>query len=252
MANEIGIYCPSYKRPIGISTQKYFSSAKYVVCESQAESYKKQGHKLWVVPDSAQGNLCRIRNYILDNAPERKILLLDDDLDCIGIWWGRKHHRLDGEKALEYIESWFNLADEMGSKFLGLNCIQDKGSYREYTPFSFSIYIGGPFQGFIDNPLRYDENLPLKEDYDMTLQVLNKYRKVLRINYAHYFARQHSNKGGCASYRTIQREKEQFELLERKWGNKIVQRDSGKSSVTRKAEVVYDINPVIRIPIKGI
>lgn len=252
MKNEIGIYCPSYKRADGITTQLYLKNALYVVCESQVDDYLRNNHKCWVVPDREQGNLCRIRNYILDNAKEEKILLLDDDLDYLGIWFGNKHKKLSGELAGEYIEIWFNMAEEMEVKYFGINCIQDKGSYREYTPFSFSSYIGGPFQGFLNCPLRYDENLPLKEDYDMTLQVLNKYRKVLRINYAHYFAKQHSNIGGCATYRTIKKEKEQFEKLQEKWGKNIIRKDKGKSMVNRIKEVEYDINPVMKSPIPGI
>ena len=73
--------------------------------------------------------------------------------------------------------------------------------------------ILGPFQAFNNLDLRYDENLPLKEDYDLSLQVLNKYRKTLRFNAYHYIAKQHTNLGGCADYRTREREKEQMDLL---------------------------------------
>ncbi len=51
--------------------------------------------------------------------------------------------------------------------------------------------------------------------------------------------------GGCADYRTIQKEKEQFDLLQKKWGSKIVKRDNG-------SKTNYDINPIIKVPINGV
>jgi hypothetical protein len=84
----------------------------------------------------------------------------------------------------------------------------------------------------------------LKEDYDLSLQVLNKYRKTLRFNAYHYLVKQHTNIGGCANYRTLAKEKEQLKLLQIKWGSKIVRED--------KSGQGYDINPIIKTPIKGV
>jgi len=207
------IFVPTYKRAGKVFTHLYLPSTVYVVAAFEAQAYRDTGVNVWEVPNSAQGNLCRIRNYILDHADGRRILLLDDDLKCLGRWNGSSHHKLSGDEAEEFLDHGFELADEMGVKFWGLNCIQDKGSYREYTPFGLTSYIGGPFQAFIDCPLRYDESLPLKEDYDMSLQALNAYRRNLRFNFMHYFAKQHTNEAGCATYRTIEREKEQILAL---------------------------------------
>ena len=155
------------------------------------------------------------------------------------------------DEALEFIEQGFSLAEQFGVRMWGINILQDKGAYREYTPFSLTNVVLGPFGGFLNADCRYDENLPLKEDYDLSLQMLNKHRKILRINYAHYVCKQHTNLGGCASYRTINREKEQFDLLQKKWGDHIVRRDAGNPK-NRKREQTYDINPIIKIPIRGV
>ena len=128
----------------------------------------------------------------------------------------------------------------------------DALSYRQYSPFSFSAYIGGPFQGFIrGGECRYDENLPLKEDYDMTLQQCNRYRGCLRVNFLTYNVKQSEQAGGCATYRSMMREKEQFELLQKKWGKKIVSEDNSNKGRTKKQKR-FDYNPIIKIPIKGI
>jgi len=249
--NEIGIYCPSWKRGRTAFTHEHLSQARYVVAESQRDEY--DGKPIWVAPDSAQGNLCRIRNWILDNAPEPWILLLDDDFSGLVRWDGNRKVDLSEEQTMEHIEHGFTLAEEWGCVFWGVNCIPDKGAYREYTPFSLTNYIGGPWQAFIGPPeVRYDEALPLKEDYDLTLQVMNRWRKALRINFLYYKVKQHTNTGGCADYRTMEREVEQFEALRRKWGSQIVRMDGGESRVNRKKGATWDLNPIIRVPIKGV
>lgn len=254
---EFQIFAPSYRRPKGVSTHLMIPSIKYVVAESEAESYLAEGLPTWVAPDSAQGNLCRIRNWILDNATCPNILLLDDDF--VGVLrWGiseegvKVQRTLDPSEILAFIEHGFCLAEEMGVRYWGLNCLQDPLSFREYTPFSLGAYIGGPWQAFLSMDLRYDENLPLKEDYDLTLQVLNKYRRVLRFNGYSYKSKQHTNQGGCAVYRTMEREKAQLLDLQNKWGSSIIRVDSGASHVRRTKQVDWDINPIMKIPIRGV
>lgn len=241
--NGIGYYSPSYKRPNGVITQRRYSEVIYVVRESDADDYINNGHKCWVVPDSAQGSVCRIRNYILDNAPEEKIVLMDDDISGIGKWERQIERVLDEDDFYQFCEIGFIMAEDLGVKYWGMNLLMDKGAYREYTPFSLKSVILGPFQAFNNLDLRYDENLPLKEDYDLSLQVLNKYRKTLRFNAYHYIAKQHTNLGGCADYRTREREKEQMDLLIKKWGSDIVKIDKKSNG---------DINPIIKVPIKGV
>lgn len=228
----------------------------YVVAESEKESYlaSNEHDKFWFVPDSAQGNLSRIRNYILDNSETKKIVILDDDHTKLGMWIRNKRKMLSPEEIMQIFDRMFTLTDDADIKFWGILPNNDKLSYRETAPFSFSSYIGGPIQGFNNLDLRYDERLPLKEDYDLTLQVLNKYRRVLRCNFVHYFPKQHNNTGGCATYRSIKREKEQLELLQKKWGILIVKSTTNKCTAmaSKTSKQIYDINPIIKVPIKGI
>ncbi len=241
---DVGYYSPSYKRAETACTHKYLPFIKYVIAESEAEEYKKRGLPCWVVPDKAQGSVSRIRNYILDNA-EEKIVMFDDDMSGIYRWQNQKAKKLNSDEVQEFCEHGFILADDLGVVSWGVNLTkQDKSGYRECTPFSMVAMILGPFQAFNNIDLRYDEELPLKEDYDLSIQVLNKYRKTLRFNNYYYQVKQHTNIGGCAYYRSLEREKEQMEKLIKKWGSKIVQID--------KTSKGYDLNPIIKIPIKGV
>ena len=85
----------------------------------------------------------------------------------------------------------------------------------------------------------------------MTLQQCNKYRGCLRLNFLTYNVKQSEQKGGCASYRTLMREKEQFELLRKKWGSEIVREDKSHKGHSKKQKR-FDYNPVIKVPIDGI
>lgn len=61
------------------------------------------------------------------------------------------------------------------------------------------------------NECFYDEALPLKEDYDMTLQQLRRHRIALRLNKYFYRVKQSEQVGGCATYRNLDKEREQLE-----------------------------------------
>ena len=245
---KIKIFAPSYKRPEKSITQLKYPEVKIVVRESEAEEYRKNGNDIVVCPDSAQGNLCRVRNWILDNLYEDAdcIIMLDDDCKGIGRWDNQNDIKFNQEELTEFCESSSLLCKELGYKFWGLNCVTDKGAYREYTPFGFLQYLGGPFQGHLkESDIRYDENLPLKEDYDITLQHIKKHGGCLRINYAHYNVKQAEQAGGCATIRNLQKEKQQFFALQKKWGKDIIVRDKGSKRT-------FDFNPILKVPIKGL
>ena len=145
---------------------------------------------------------------------------------------------------MAFVEVGMNLCEEWGYRFWGINCVADPKAYCQETPFNTTKYIGGPFQAHLPNDIRYDERLPLKEDYDITLQHLNKYHGALRFNAYHYKCKQAEQTGGCAMYRNVLKEKEQFDLLQRKWGSGIIKYD-------RKSQKGFDFNPVMKSPIRG-
>lgn len=245
---KVKIFAPSYKRPEKSITQINYPEVKLVVRESEAEEYRKNGNEIIVCPDSAQGNLCRVRNWILDNLYDDAdcIVILDDDCKYIGRYENQKNYKFNSEELAEFCESISILCKDLDYKFWGINIKVDKSFYREYTPFGFLQYIGGPFQAHLkDSEIRYDENLPLKEDYDITLQHIQKYDGCLRINYAHYDVKQAEQTGGCATYRNLQKEKEQFFDLQRKWGKDVIVRD-------KASKRSFDFNPIIKVPIKGV
>lgn len=260
---RISINCPSYKRP-KVETLDYLSTCKVWVAEREYESYiaanKGFEENIISVPNEVQGNVCRIRNYILDQELKENdvVLLIDDDLHSIGRFvprgvYGYAEEILSESELYSMLERYSVLCEDFGFKHWGVMCNRDALSYRQTTPFSTVSYVGSPFSVFLKgNDLRYDERLPLKEDYDMTLQQCNKYRGCLRVNAYHYDCKQSKQAGGCATYRNYEREKAQLEVLQKKWGKRIVKIDQALNHNAKKNKVNIDYNPIIHIPIKGV
>lgn len=246
---KVGFFSPSYKRPYKSITQVQYPEVMLVVMESEKDDYENFGNRVVCCPDEVQGNLCRVRNWILDKYKNEYdvIVLMDDDFYGLYRFVAQKIDKMDMDDLMEWAEVAAIMCLDGGIRFFGVNPANDKGGYREHTPFSFLGYIGGPIQGhvMINNELRYDEKLPLKEDYDMTLQHLYRYRKVLRYNMIHYQVKQAVQEGGCAVYRNSEREREQFEFLVKKWGSRIVTKDE-------KSLKGFDFNPILKMPIKGV
>lgn len=260
---NVVICCPSYKRPV-VETLQYIPFCRVYVDGKEYEAYCKANPNSNIVrcPDGVQGNLCRVRNYIMQNEFGKgadAVAIVDDDMEGLYLWEGNEEKHTLSKKKIKtnelilFFEKYSQLCKDWGFYFWGANCNQDAMSYRPtYIPFHTNQYIGGPLQVFIKgNECYYDERLPLKEDYDMTLQQCNKYRGCLRLNFLTYNVKQSEQKGGCASYRTMLREKEQFELLQKKWGSKIVREDKSNKGGTKKQKR-FDYNPIIKVPIAGI
>lgn len=241
---------PSYRRPSCKTLDKYPECAVYVSPED-VDAYRSvhPDAEYVVMPEGVQGNVCRVRNFILD-AEEGPVVMLDDDVDTIGYMVlddgapgiYRKVELSMGE--LDAVaDSMAECCEGYGFRMFGCNTTWQYVSYAANVPFSTHAFIGGPFQGFIPNPLRYDESLNLKEDYDMVCQQIARYHGVLRYNMMYYSCDQgckgNAQQGGCTVDRNTAEEERQMGALIAKWGS-WVKRPKGK-----------DINPVLRIPIGG-
>lgn len=259
---KISVNCPSYKRP-KVETLDYLPFCKVWVDNKEYDEYIKvnKGFEKNIirVPDGIQGNVSRIRNYIMDKEFENGadvVVIIDDDLKGIYHFenkdgYAYKEILVKQDEFLDFIEKGTILCNEFGFKLWGVNLNKDALNYTHCLPFNTKNIILGPFSCHIKGTeIRYDENLPLKEDYDLAIQHLNKYRGILRFNKYHYNCKQSVNPGGCATYRNYEREKQQFDLLRKKWGSEIVKQDRSKK--TKKQKINIDYNPIIKIPIKGV
>jgi uncharacterized ParB-like nuclease family protein len=235
----------------------YPHEGRYVVISGnhRARAYRKLGWetvRCKVLPEETEKE--KLREYVIKEnkqyATDDERLLSSWDIKELVQW--DVPMKLATDEFLGMVEKYSIMAMDLGAKFWGVNCNGDYMAYRHNTPFSTTSYIGGPFQCFLKgNRCWYDEKLPLKEDYDMTLQQLNVERVVLRVNAYHYVCKQSEQAGGCAAYRNRQREEEQLYALQRKWGGGIIKIDQSNKGKSGKAHRL-DYNPIMKCPIKGV
>lgn len=260
MSGDVVICAPSYRRPKAVDTLKYLPSCRIYVSKREAAAYREANPGADIVacdPEVAERGTSLIRNHILDCEMRkgRVVAMVDDDLQYIAFWEKGARIKVKTEaEVMAFLRRYTDLCVEWGCPAWGVNVNSDGQVYREQTPFSLKSYISASFTVHVDHALRYDPRLPLKEDYDFTLQALNRYRRIMRVNKFYYLTLQMAQVGGCAEYRNIETERAQLALLQAKWGSKIVRADNMKASrnhLTKKRRR-FDVNPVIRPPIRGV
>lgn len=253
---KISVCVPSYRRP-RVKTSEYLPFVKIYIDKSDEDEYRKYNpdYNLVVCRDGVQGNLARVRNYILDEVfgdGADAVILMDDDVSGIYRFevqsngFGYKSIHVDADEFLMYMEKYIILTKDWGIGAFSLNNTNMPMSYQHFKPFLTHALNLGCFTCHVQNKLRYDENLPLKEDYDMFIQQQNEYRGMLSIRSMYYVADIGVGVGGTAVRRNYEREREQQDLLIKKWGSRIVKRK--KDFKTNYKSLSQDIH----IPIQGI
>jgi hypothetical protein len=252
----MNVIIPSYKRSYDLKGKDYFFMAKYCVPESQKKEYIQVVGKDRVItlPDSEDGDIVKKRNWILKNI-ERPLIMIDDDVSEIGYFESRtgkvdgNHSRKTMNKNLliDFFEHNFKLCEDFNCKMWGLAQNEDNRICKEFLPFNLTNIILGPFQGHLEHNLIFDNRVGTKDDYDMSLQQLRKFKKVLRLNKFHYLCEHGDNKGGIVSYRSKEKEIEYCKQIMLKWGKKIIQY---KIPPTKMTDLLNAKK--VNIPIKGV
>jgi len=248
----MNVIIPSYKRSHDLKGKDYFYMAKYCVPESQKKEYIDVLGKERVItlPDNEDGNIVKKRNWILNNVGF-PLIMIDDDVREIYFFESKNNkpikNAINREDLIDFFGKSFELCEEFGCKLWGINQNTDPIAYKQYSPFNLSKIILGPFQGHLKHDLKFDEKVGTKDDYDMALQQLNKYKKVLRLNKFSYECEHGDNKGGIVAYRTKDKEIEYCKNIMLKWGKKIIQYKIPPQKMTDLLNAKK-----VNIPIKGV
>lgn len=147
---------------------------------------------------------------------------------------------------MDVVAAGFNLAHQWGCVMWGINVNASRVIYQQYKPFSLTQCVLGPFSAHLDHNLFYDERMKSKDDYDFSLQVLQRHKKILRLNKFYYKCDHGDNDGGIVSMRSMRAEKEACRAIMRKWGTDIIRYNLNAKKITDL------LNAVVNIPIKGV
>jgi hypothetical protein len=237
----MNIVIPSYKRSHDLKGKDYFKEAKYCVPESQASEYENAvgSKRLIIIPDDQDGDIIKKRNWILKNIA-RPLIMIDDDVENIGYFEKRNgtkngEHRkkiLPSELFAIWAKQTFALCEQLNCKMWGVSQNEDNRIYKEFQPFNLGRIILGPFQGHLDHDLFFDPKVGTKDDYDMALQHLHKYKMIFRWNKYHYICSHGDNKGGIVSYRSKDKEIKYCEAIMKKWSKKIIKYNLPPKKIT--------------------
>ena len=192
----------------------------WIVGENEVDDYKKAGAKHVI----AGGSLVKSRNTALKNAWDNKktSVMLDDDLKKIQkiVVLGDKKKKIEISyiQAVEIIDSYL----ERNKLLLGgVAPTANDFFYNEKRPIGYAHFLIASFQVTRPCELYFDEIFRTKEDYDYTLQHVQKYGAVCRCNFITPIFTHYTNKGGCVDYRTKEVEQDSIKKLKSKWGKLI-------------------------------
>lgn len=173
------------------------------------------------------GGLCESRNAMLDDGHivGLPVVQLSDDLTRIksittkndkGRWQAKDIHF---DEAVEVVHGAMQYA---GAKLGGAAPTSNPFFYNDNKAVQTRHFIVGDFIVVEPSPERFDVELKLKEDYDLTCQHLAAYGRVARADMILPHFAHRTNAGGAVDFRTPEREQQAIAILRRKWGTRRV------------------------------
>lgn len=234
----------SARRPnaVKLMTDLIGPATWFVDDTSMAEYAREFGvHSLsgaYVVADG----LCEARNAAIECAFNRNdyayCLQLSDDLKKIEepVWSAEKQKHIARPLTFDAaIKRMINALQGTGAKLAGVAPTANPFYYNKKPIHPRAFIVGDMMLIAPPSPLRFDESMRLKEDYDHTLQHLEKYGRVARCDDVLATFQHKTNKGGAVSYRTLEEEQKAITYLKQKWGARI--RDNPK----REGEILLNL-----------
>lgn len=212
------IAIPSKGRPEEVLTAqnlKGINLKKYLFLDTEKEKEKYLEYEgqngvenidyIWVT--DVDGGIVKTRNFILEQfADGKEILMMDDDIQYFTKKVGNTAIKInDIDKLEELFRVGFNICHKNNTKLWGLYPVNNQ-FFMSHT--IKSGFINGVFLGIIKSDLRFNENIKVKEDYEITCQHVRKFNKVVRLNMWSYQTDYQGNEGGCTTYRTSEMQKQ--------------------------------------------
>ena len=211
------IYIPSYGRAATTNTFKLLEYCTYVVRKSQEQEYRDRGiEKIWAVPDNEIDNICKVMNYITDNAPEQIICTMDDDIDYF-------LYRMEKNEKIADVEQVMGELERIGQIMYDLD-IGFAAEDASIAPWNYDAEFGfkgttGALRWFNKKAYksRFREEVYHNCDLDVMLHELLVNRITLKPKYLCVKAGTDVNSGGNSS-KTRQDQRDCAREMKIRWG----------------------------------
>lgn len=191
---------------------------KYIFCVKKGEKHLYEKHGCKNVFET--GTLMQSRNAALDMAfNENKICVqLSDDLKKVTT---NKNFTLKKQVDIDFaIQELIKVFMKVEGVYL-MGIPPTSNDFFAKSLISKNTFCIGDMLFIKPNDLRFDTSLTLKEDYDYTLQHLEKYKNCFRYQKYLFEFEHYKNKGGAVDYRTEKEEQKNIMILKSKWGDKV-------------------------------
>jgi hypothetical protein len=208
---DIHIAIISARRPTAVAALAALGiTGHWYVASGDAPAYLDAGAENVI----EAGALVPARNLALDTAFALGLpcMQLSDDLLNINEWAGGKTVR-----PLPFPDLLTLMASFLHSECRLVGVAPTANTFYAAHKVQHAHFILGDMFIASPSPLRFDERLRLKEDYDYTCQHIAKYGQVARLDWVLANFKHRSNKGGAVDYRTASLEQESIDLLRSKW-----------------------------------
>lgn len=218
--STFNIYVASYNRAEKTIVHKLIEYCTYVVRKSEEKKYKEAGiSSVWAIEDEKICSFSKVHNYLIENAPEDVICVLDDDMAHFRYSIERNLPIKDVVTPTREMERLGQILFDLDIGLLGTRITASPMNYHAEFNFSGMIW---PIRIYNRKKLksRYKE-IPFFSDTDFVLQELLRNRVILRPDYFASDAKLETNKGGMNIRRTKQIQSGVYEDLKREWGKYI-------------------------------
>lgn len=214
----MGIYIPSYKRSQAITTHKLLEYYKVVVRKSEENDYLKviPADNLIAVPDEEINNIVKVVNWIVDNAEEEVIAMIDDDMNDLIYRLDFNEKITDPEIVTSELERIGQLISDLDIGYAAVDASIAPWNYSQEFTF---VGTSGGLRWFNKKvyKAKFDEEIGYCCDTDAVLQELLHNRVILKPKYLCSHGATDINAGGN-SQKTRADQIASFELMKHRWG----------------------------------
>ena len=215
---SFGVYIPSYKRAMrGVVTGKLFEHPSYVVRKSQQKMYEDAGFPNVIgVDDTEIDSYEHTFNWIVDNATEDVIAIVDDDVKSF-------MYRLDYNYVIEDVETcqaeFERLAQLIHDLDIGLAFGSATAVPYDYTSEFGWLGIPGAFKIVNRKMIKARmASMPRNVDIDYVLQELLKNRICLNAKYLVDVPYKDKNTNNSGSNYDAAAIESSVQIMKTKWG----------------------------------
>ena len=212
------VYVISYHRSDAIQTEHFLEYCTYVVRKSEEQKYKDAGvRSVWGIEDGLIDSVAKVMNYLVQNAPEDVIAIIDDDVNAVCYRLESIEKIEDGEVVCRELERMGQLMYDLGIGYLA--CPSDSNVKYYDRPFKF-VGVNGGMKMFNRKVVKaqFDTSLKFLTDIDFQMQELLKNRIIMIPNYFCWQCGIDTNKGGNNANKSLHDFNVENEFMGQKWG----------------------------------